>query len=276
MKPLADFLKNHRGFSLIAALAVLLVALSILAPWIAPHDPLKTNLAQALQGRSREFPLGTDQLGRCLCSRIMVGAGTSLKMMFSLLAIVFAAGTLLGIAAGYGGGKTDAVIMRISDVFLAFPGLVLAIAIVGVLGASLMNTVIALAATSWSKYARVSRSMVLSVLGREYIDLAKMGGAKPGQIIMKYIFPNIVPPLIVMAAMDLGTFLLEISGLSFLGLGAQPPAPEWGFMLSEGRNFMQTAPGLMVYPGMALFITVAIFNLLGDGLRDLLDPQQEQ
>ena len=269
------FLRKNKSFVFFSILALILVSISVGAPYLAPNDPLKTNLAQALQGRSAEYPLGTDQLGRCLLSRLLYGTGTSLKMTFLLVTIVVVIGTAIGTAAGYLGRRVDTLIMRISDVYLAFPGLVFAIAIAGMLGASLMNVIIALAAVSWTKYTRVSRSLVMATKEKEYILAAKMGGAKQYQVILKYILPNISPALIVMAAMDIGVMMLEISALSFLGLGAQPPTPEWGYMLSEGRNYMQTEPWLMIYPGMAIFTTVMIFNLLGDGLRDILDPNKE-
>ncbi|WP_068962281.1 nickel transporter permease [Desulfosporosinus sp. BG] len=275
MEELMAVLRKNKAFAFFSALALLMVTVSVFAPYLAPNDPLKSNLAHTLQGRSAEFPLGTDQLGRCLLSRLLYGARTSLKLTFCLVGIVLTVGTAIGTVAGYVGRRVDTIIMRISDVFLAFPGLVFAIAIAGVLGASLMNVVIALAAVSWTKYTRVSRSLVLAVKERDYILAAKMGGAKRYQVILKYILPNIIPTLIVMAAMDIGVMMLEISALSFLGLGAQPPTPEWGYMLSEGRNNMQTEPWLMIYPGMAIFITVMIFNLLGDSLRDILDPNQE-
>ncbi|MDQ7093794.1 ABC transporter permease subunit [Desulfosporosinus sp. PR] len=268
------FCIKNKSFVFLMVLALTLVAVSLLAPYLAPNDPLKSNLTHTLQGRSAQFPLGTDQLGRCLLSRLLYGARTSIKLTFCLVAIIFTVGTVIGTMAGYIGNRVDTLIMRISDVFLAFPGLVFAIAIAGVLGASLMNVVIALAAVSWPKYTRVSRGLVMVDKEKEYVLAAKLGGAKQYQIILKYILPNIIPALIVMAAMDIGVMMLEISALSFLGLGAQPPTPEWGYMLSEGRNNMQTDPGLMIYPGAAIFITVVIFNLLSDGLRDILDPNK--
>jgi peptide/nickel transport system permease protein len=262
-------------FFIFSALALLLISFSVLAPYIAPHDPVKTNLFDALQDPSPKYPLGTDQLGRCLLSRILYGAMISLKMTFYLVFVVFTVGVAAGTAAGYWGGIADGIIMRFTDIFLAFPGIILAIAIAGILGTGLMNTIIALAAVGWTKYARVSRILVLSVKEKEYIAAAKMGGAKPYGIIIKHVLPNIIPSLIVMAVMDIGVMMLEIAALSFLGLGAQPPTPEWGYMLNEGRNYLQTAPWLMIYPGMAILITVAIFNLLGDSLRDILDPNQK-
>lgn len=256
-------------------LAIVLVSISILAPYIAPHDPLKTDMANSLKGSSDIFLIGTDQLGRDLLSRILYGALNSLKMTFILVIIVFIVGTLVGALAGYFGGITDAVIMRFCDIFLAFPGIIFAIAIAGVLGSSSINTIIALAVVNWAKYARVSRGLAMSIRKKDYIKAAKMGGARQYQIILRYVLPNIIPSIIVMAAMDIGSMLLEISSLSFLGLGAQPPTPEWGYMINEGRAYIQTAPWLMIYPGIAMFITVTVFNLLGEGIRDILDPNEE-
>lgn len=269
------FTKKNKLFTFLCALVLILLSISLFAPYIAPHDPLKTNMSNSLQFGSSEFPLGTDNLGRCLLSRLLYGALTSLKMTFCLVVIVFIVGTTVGTLAAYFGGIADTIIMRFSDIFLAFPGIIFAIAIAGVLGPSTMNTVIALAVVDWVKYARVSRSLVMSIRKKDYIKAAKMGGAKEYQIIFKYILPNIIPSLIVMSTMDIGTKMLEISSLSFLGLGPQPPTPEWGYMLNEGRNYMQTVPGLMIYPGTAIFFTVMIFNLLGDSIRDILDPNKE-
>jgi ABC-type dipeptide/oligopeptide/nickel transport system permease subunit len=268
-------LRKNKTFMIYCILALVLVLIGILAPYIAPHDPLKTSMTNSLKGSNAIFPLGTDQLGRDLYSRILYGALNSLKMTCILVVTIFIVGTVIGTIAGYFGGITDSIVMRFCDVFLAFPGIIFAIAIAGVLGPSSINTIIALAVVNWAKYARVSRSLAMSIRKKEYIKAAKMGGARQYQIIVKYVLPNIIPSLIVMATMDIGTMLLEISSLSFLGLGAQPPTPEWGYMINEGRAFIQTAPWLMIYPGVAMFITVTIFNLLGEGIRDILDPHKE-
>jgi ABC-type dipeptide/oligopeptide/nickel transport system permease subunit len=268
-------LRKNKAFMIYCILAIVLVLISILAPYIAPHDPLKTNMANSLKASNDMFLLGTDQLGRDLFSRILYGALNSLKMTFVLVIIIFIVGTVVGTLAGYFGGLVDVIIMRFCDVFLAFPGIIFAIAIAGILGPSSINTIIALAVVSWAKYARVSRGLAMTIRKKDYIKSAKMGGARQYQIILKYVLPNIIPSLIVMATMDIGTMLLEISSLSFLGLGAQPPTPEWGYMINEGRAYIQTAPWLMIYPGLAMFITVTIFNLLGEGIRDILDPHKE-
>lgn len=275
MEDIILVLRKNKSFMVYCILAIVLVSISILAPYIAPHDPLKTDMANSLKGSSDIFLIGTDQLGRDLFSRILYGALNSLKMTFILVIIVFIVGTILGTLAGYFGGIADVIIMRFCDVFLAFPGIIFAIAVAGVLGPSSINTIIALAVVNWAKYARVSRGLAMSIRKKDYIKAAKMGGARQYQIILKYVLPNIIPSLIVMAAMDIGSMLLEISSLSFLGLGAQPPIPEWGYMINEGRAYIQTAPWLMIYPGIAMFITVTVFNLLGEGIRDILDPHKE-
>lgn len=256
-------------------LALAIVTVGILAPYIAPYDPIKTDMMNSLKASNDMFLIGTDQLGRDLLSRILYGALNSLKMTFSLVITIFIVGTALGTLAGYYGGIVDTIVMRFCDVFLAFPGIIFAIAIAGILGPSSINTVIALAVVNWPKYARLSRGLTMGIRKKDYIKAAKMGGASQYQVIMRYILPNIIPSLIVTATMDIGTMLLEISSLSFLGLGAQPPTPEWGYMINEGRTYIQTAPWLMIYPGIAVLITVTIFNLLGENIRDILDPNKQ-
>lgn len=267
--------QKNKAFVVYCILALILMLVSVLAPYIAPFDPLKIDMSNSLKAGNSIFLLGTDQLGRDLFSRILYGALNSFKMTFILVITVFIVGTILGALAGYFGGISDVVLMRFCDVFLAFPGIIFAIAVAGVLGPSSLNTIIALAVVNWAKYARVSRGLAISMSKKDYIKAARMGGAKQYQIILRYVIPNIIPSLIVMATMDIGTMLLEISSLSFLGLGAQPPTPEWGYMINEGRAYIQTAPWLMIYPGIAMLITVTIFNLLGEGIRDILDPHKD-
>lgn len=269
------FFRQNRLFAICGILAAAIVLTAVFAPWIAPHDPYEAVMQNALRAPSAEYPCGTDQLGRCELSRIIYGTRASLEMTVTLVVIVFAAGTLLGMIAGYFGGAADAVIMRLSDMMIAFPGMVLAIAIAGMLGPSLFNTVIALAVVSWTKYARLSRSLVLKIKNSTYISAAVVTGARTGHILGGYVVPNIILTMIVTAALDVGTMMLELAALSFLGLGAQPPTPEWGLMLNEGRQYLQTAPWLMLFPGIAIFIVVSVFNLMGDGLRDILDPRQD-
>lgn len=197
-------------------------------------------------------------------------------MALSMVVVVCAVGTILGAVAGFVGGKLDSIIMRISDITISFPSMILAIAVVGMLGPSMFNTVVALSVVSWTKYARLSRSLTLKIIKSDYIAAAVVTGSKKPYILRRYILPNVMPTMVVTAAMDIGTTMLELAGLSFLGFGAQPPTPEWGVMLNEGRMYLQTAPWLMIYPGLAILIVVSAFNLLGDGLRDILDPHKDK
>lgn len=275
MKVLLRFWGKNKLFLLYCILVLGVVGVAVFAPALAPHDPLKAEMQSALQAPSAEYPCGTDKLGRCVLSRVIYSARASLQMTFLLVGVIFAVGTLLGVVAGYFGKALDTVIMRISDMMIAFPGMVLAIAIAGMLGPSLFNTVVALAVVSWTKYARLGRSLVLKLKNCDYIAAARVNGGKTSFILFRHVIPNILPTMIVTASMDIGTMMLELAGLSFLGLGAQPPTPEWGLMLNEGRRYLQTAPWLMIYPGIAVLIVVVVFNLLGDGIRDLLDPKYQ-
>ncbi|MCM3175693.1 nickel transporter permease [Paenibacillus sp. MER 99-2] len=275
MSEMKQIFKQNRWFTLILSLTGCWIILAMIAPILAPHDPLTTNFAHVLQPPSTEYPLGTDQLGRCILSRLLYGARTSLLLTFMMTGIVFVLGVTIGMISGFARGVTDTILMRLTDTLMAFPGLIFAIAVVGMLGPGLFNTVVALSVVWWAKYARLARGLVISLQQKEYVAAAAFGGARWSQIIIRTILPNMISPLIVMAMMDVGGMMLSISGLSFLGLGAQPPEPEWGAMLNEGRRYLQTAPWLLIYPGLAIFGTVMIFNLLGDSLRDVLDPKKE-
>ncbi|WP_222128673.1 nickel transporter permease [Paenibacillus xylanexedens] len=268
------YLTQRRLFIFWLSLTAGWIVLALIAPLLAPHDPLATNFAKVLQPSSSEYPLGTDQLGRCVLSRLLYGARTSLLLTFMMIGIVFSLGVAVGVVAGFLRGLADTMLMRLCDTLMAFPGLIFAIAVVGMLGPGLFNTVVALSVVWWAKYARMARSLVISLQQKEFVTAAAFSGARKIQIISRTILPNMLPALIVMAMMDVGGMMLSISGLSFLGLGAQPPDPEWGAMLNEGRRYLQTAPWLLIYPGLAIFSTVIIFNLLGDSLRDVLDPKK--
>lgn len=273
MKRLTAFIKKNPGFTVFFILFLCVVAVAVCAPLIATHDPYEAVLANAVQPPSAEHWFGTDKLGRDLFSRVIYGARTSLAAALALVCIITVLGTVLGIVAGYFGGAVDAVIMRVSDMMISFPGMVLAIAVAGILGANMVNAVIAIAIVSWTKYARLSRSLVLKIRNRDYIAAAHVTGSKTAYILRRYMLPNALPTIVITGATDIGSMMLEIAGLSFLGFGAQSPTAEWGLMLNEGRAYMTAAPWLMIFPGLAIFITVVIFNLLGDSLRDVLDPR---
>ncbi|MEJ5199140.1 MAG: ABC transporter permease [Anaerolineae bacterium] len=252
---------------------VVLVAIG--APIISPYDPTTdSNLAKARQGPSWEHPFGTDRLGRDMLRRIAHGARISIVIGLAVVAGSSIVGVTLGMLSGYLGGTVDSVIMRIMDVLLAFPGILLAIAIVAVRGPGLLNTMLAVAVVGIPGYARVMRSMVLSLREREFVVAARMVGTRDRRIMLRHIFPNSLSPLIVQATLGIGGAILFAAALGFLGLGAQPPAPEWGAMISDGIPFLRTDPHMVFFPGFAIMTTVLGFNLLGDGLRDALDPQQ--
>ena len=273
MAKFRKFTKKNPTFILYCVLALAVVLIAVFAPLIATHDPYAAVLADAVQPPSSEHWFGTDKMGRDLFSRVIFGARTSLTAAIALVAIIVVVGTALGIIAGYFGGIVDAVIMRLSDMMISFPGMVLAIAVAGILGANIKNAVVAIAIVSWTKYARLARSLVLKIKNRDYISAARVTGSKTGHILWSYMLPNALPTIVITGATDIGSMMLEIAGLSFLGFGAQSPTAEWGLMLNEGRAFMTAAPWLMIFPGLAIFITVVVFNLLGDSLRDVLDPR---
>ena len=252
-------------------LCLLLIALA--APVIAPYDPTHAAMKDAFLEPGAQHLFGTDKLGRDCFSRVLYGARASLTGVLVLVASVFVVGTTMGDVSGYFGGTLELVIMRISDMMISFPGMKLAIAIAGIMGGSLVNAVFALTIVSWTKYARLSRSMVLKVKRRDFVEAAIVNGGTPGHILWVHILPNILPMMVITAAADIGALMMELAGLSFLGFGSQPPAPEWGLMLNEGRQQLQTAPWLMFFPGLAIFVTVVVFNLWGDNLRDVLDPR---
>ena len=271
------FVRRYPVFCIFAVLAVLIVLAAIFAPQLTRGvNPVKGSLKEAIKAPSAEHPFGTDKMGRDIFTRVLYGARTSLSSTFILVAVIFVVGSLLGVLAGYFGSWVDAVIMRLADMMIAFPGLVLAIAVAGILGASTQNAIIAIAVVSWPKYARLARSLVMKIRHTDFVAAATVTGSKTIYMLWKYMFPNTITTLVITAATDIGGMMMELAALSFLGFGAQPPTPEWGSMLNEGRNFMQSAPWLMVYPGLAIFVTVVVFNMLGDGLRDILDPRSNE
>ncbi len=259
-----------------ATLAVILLVCAIFSDHLTPYDPYIQDLSNAKAMPSPEHLFGTDQYGRDMLSRVIVGSRTSIYSTLVLVAIITVIGTCIGIFCGWHGRWIDTVLMRISDVFLAFPGLVFALAVAGVLGGGLQNAIIALAAISWPKYARIARSQTLSQKEMPYLKAARLSGSSTGKIIFKHILPNIVGPILVTSMLDIGTMMMELAGLSFLGLGAKPPTAEWGSMMSDTRGLMTTSPWITLSPGLAIFISVMIFNLLGDTIRDYVDPKSRR
>jgi peptide/nickel transport system permease protein len=243
------------------------VLVGLLAPWLTPTDPLQVNIDIRLSPPSLAYPFGTDHLGRSVLSRLIAGTRVSLFYALLVLGAVLAISVPIGLAAGYIGGRTDQVLMRITDMVLAFPSLILSLAIAGMLGPSLRNLLLAFAMVWWAGYARLIRGLVLQLKERDYILAARASGATHLQIVLRHIARNAARPLLVLSSIEIGAILLSISGLSFLGLGAQPPTPEWGVMLNDSRPYMQTIPRLMLIPGLAIMIVVLGFNLLGEGLR---------
>lgn len=266
---------NKSNTSLIIWLifALLIVLIAVLADVIVPYDPYEQDLSAALMPPDSHHLLGTDQYGRDMLSRVIKGAGISLSSSLALVVIITLTGCIAGIISGYYGGIIDSIIMRLSDIFLAFPGLVFAIAVASVMSGGLVSAVIALALISWPKYARIARAEVLAIKNEPYIQVARMSGLNTIRILIKHIIPNIADMIIVTAVLDIGNMMMEIAGLSFLGLGAEPPLAEWGLMVSQGRSFMQTAPWVVIAPGLAIFITVLVFNMLGDTLSDITGRQ---
>ena len=275
MKKKNRFLAN-KTFVVFSILAVCIILTAVFAPVVTRGvDPLKGSLVDALLPPCKEHIFGTDKMGRDIFSRVIYGARASLSATFGVVALIFQVGTVSGVLAGYFGGVIDAVIMRIADMMLAFPGLVLALAVAGIMGASIKNAIIAIVVVSWTKYARLARSLVMKIRDRDYVSAAIVTGSKTPYMLFRYMLPNALPTLIITAATDIGSMMLELAAMSFLGFGAKPPAPEWGYMLNEGRACMQSAPWLMIFPGLAIFVVVVVFNMLGDSIRDILDPRNE-
>ena len=268
--------KNKLKFNIIIFILISIFLISLLAPYMAPNDPYAVDLTKTLQSPSKEFLFGTDSLGRCVFSRVLYGANRTIFSAIIVVLITFLFGTTVGIISGYIGGKIDRLIMRIVDVFLAFPGLVLAIAVAGLLGGSMINAMIAISLISSTKYARIARSKVLEIKEETFIQASKISGHNALHIMIKHILPNILAYLIVTASLDIGTVIMEMSSLSFLGLSSPLPTPEWGAMISEGKSVIQFAPWTLLAPGLAILIVVVLFNLLGDIIRDLLDLKEKE
>ena len=259
-----------------AGLSLILVFLTLAAPWLEPCDPTKMELSQKFMAPCREFIFGTDHLGRDIFSRILEGSRVSLSVAVLVVVCSALVGILLGMISGYAGGVVDMVIMRIVDVLLAFPAMIFALALSTMIGTGQMNLIIAITCIQWTRYARIARGEALMLKNAEYIEAARSIGNNTVQVLFKYVFPNIISKILIMASMDIGSIILYCASLSFLGLGAQPPSPDWGVMISEGKDYLQYAPWLTIFPGLAIAVSAMAFNMLGDGLRDRLDPRRKE
>jgi len=255
------------------AIAILFVLVAIFAPLIAPNNPTLVDVTVKLQNPSFKYPFGTDQLGRCVFSRIVCGSRYSLFYSFTVLAITLIIGLPIGMIAGYVGGKWDTAIMRVIDIFLAMPSFIIVLAIAGSFGTSGRNLILAMSMSYWANYARVSRALTLKIKGESYFQALKAGGLSNVRIIFKHVLRNIMPSIIALATVEIGSIILSIAGYSFIGLGVKPPTPEWGIMLSESKPFIQTFPQLMMYPGLTIMLIVFGVNMLGEGVQDGLSEK---
>ena len=253
-----------------ASICAIICVIALISEYIVPYAQ---DLNKALQSPSLAHFFGTDRYGRDVFSRVLVGGKSSIFSTIALILIITIVGTTIGLYCGIYGRIRDVVFMRIADMFLAFPGMVFAIAVAAVLGGGMQNAVIALAAISWPKYARIARTQAMSLKNQPFVDAARLNGLSNGKIIIKHILPNSIGTIIVMAAVDIGTMMMELAALSFLGLGAVAPAAEWGSMMNDGRSMIQTSPWMILAPGIAIFITIMCFNLLGDTIRDYFDTK---
>ncbi len=255
------------------AIAILFILVAIFAPLIAPNNPTLVDVTVKLQNPSLKYPFGTDQLGRCVFSRIVCGSRYSLFYSFTVLAITLIVGLPIGMIAGYVGGKWDTAIMRVIDIFLAMPSFIIVLAIAGSFGTSGRNLILAMSMSYWANYARVSRALTLKIKGESYFQALKAGGLSNVRIIFKHVLRNILPSIIALATVEIGSIILSIAGYSFIGLGVQAPNPEWGIMLSESKPFIQTFPQLMMYPGLTIMLIVFGVNMLGEGVQDGLSEK---
>lgn len=272
---LSEFSRNRLAL-VGAAIIGIIVFCAIFAPLIAPYDPAEQNLRERLQTPSIQHPFGTDDLGRDIFSRVVYGSRISLSIGICVVCITALFGTVLGLLSGYGGRAVDEVIMRFVDIMLAFPSIILALIIAGLLGPGVVNVIIALSLTQWPAYTRLVRGMTLSIKEKEFVEAARALGASDGYILRKHIMPNTSNPIVVLATMDIAQTIIFAAALSFLGLGIQPPIPEWGSMLKAGIPYLRSAPYITFFPGIMLMLTVLAFNFIGDGIRDTLDPYTKE
>jgi nickel transport system permease protein len=263
-----DILKSQKVIVLCSLILCGLFLITIFAPWLAPNDPVVVNLAHKLEPPSLNYPLGTDHLGRCTLSRILYGARISLGFAMLIFISALSIGLIIGIIAGYKGGWVDQLLMRFGDGVMAIPSLLFVLGFVGIWGAGLKQVVLGLILVQWVYYARVIRGMVLSLKEQNYIAAAKISGSSQWTIMKKHIIPNVLPQLAVMGTLEMGWAIMNLSSMSFLGLGVQPPIPEWGAMIHEGKSYIRTNPALMLYPGLMIMLVVVTFNLLGEALSE--------
>ena len=256
--------------------ALLLTLLAVMGPAIAPHNPFEIDLSNKLLPPDSENLFGTDQLGRDIFSRIIYGSRNSFALTLLVVLITACIGSIIGMTAGFAGGAIDSISMQIADILLAFPSVVFVIAIVGVRGGGIGNTFFALATVCWAKYARMTRDLAITIRSHEYITMAKLGGSRWYRILWRYVMPNTLPHIVIIATTDVGEMMITLSALSFLGLTGRPPAPEWGNMLANSREMIISHPYSVIFPSLAILVTVIVFNLLGDSLRDVLDPKEKR
>ncbi|MEC1472397.1 nickel ABC transporter permease subunit NikC [Bacillus haynesii] len=260
--------KGPKVIKICTIILTILFIIAVFAPWIAPHHPAAVQLVYKLQPPSWEFPLGTDHLGRCNLSRLLYGARISLGFAMLIFISSLVIGLIVGTISGYKGGWIDQLLMRCCDGVMAFPNLILVLGLVGIFGPGLPQVILALMLVQWVYYARIFRGMVLSLKEENFIAAAKINGSSQWKIIKNHIIPNVLPPLVVIGTLEMGWAIMDISAMSFLGLGVQPPAAEWGAMIHEGKSYIRTNPELMIYPGVMIMVVVVTFNLLGEALSD--------
>jgi peptide/nickel transport system permease protein len=270
--PIAKRARRNLGATIGVSIVAGFLLLALLAPWIAPSNPLALDLSHTYSPPSATHPFGTDGVGRDVLSRVIAGSRLSVEIIIWVLVLAAGIGTVVGLLAGYWGGLVDEVFMRITDVFFAFPSFLLAMAVTAALGRSLQNAMISVAVAFWPAYARLVRGLVLGLKQSAFVEAARCIGARNGRIMLRHILPNCFSLLLVQVSLNAGTALLTTAGLSFVGLGASPPSPEWGVMVADGRTFITTSWWMSIFPGLAIAVVVAGFMYLGDGLRDLLDP----
>lgn len=269
------FYKRNKKLCILSFLAVALLASFLFSSFLVPYDPYEQHLEIARSAPSWSHWMGTDRYGRDLFSRVWMGGQVTVLGALSVVTLISITGIGIGLCAGWYGGWVNQVLMRSSDLFLAFPGLVLALALVGVSQGGLVSAIAALWVVGWPKYARLSRGLALSLRGESFIEASRLLGIPDWKIMATHMLPNMAGPILVTAVLDIGTVMMGLSGLSFLGIGIKPPTPEWGAMISEGRNFLQLCPWMVLVPGGAMCLTVILFNLLGDTLRDYYDPKEK-